>query len=236
VVGVGLLSLLFSTRGRINRLQYWLASLGVYVGFWVLLLVGIVLGATSAGPNVGKEGAVGAVIALVVVGVPLLLVSAWCQTALQIKRLHDRGRSWAWSLLPIALYAPLYTSSFAASAHMGGGPGFASSGLYFAAVCLVALWMFVDLGCLPGVDGPNQYGDPPGGSGAPSTPTPRAPSNAASAASALFGAQSAVDRAIAEKATRAQAPVPPRTANAPPRPAAPASTAPASFGRRVVPR
>ncbi len=232
---MGLLSLLFSTRGRINRLQYWLASLGVYVGFWVLLLIGIVLGATSAGPNVGKEGAVGAVIALIVVGVPLIIVSAWCQTALQIKRLHDRGRSWAWSLLPIAIAAPAYTSVLTSSAQLGGS-SLTSSGLYFAVVCVVALWMFIDLGCLPGVDGPNQYGDPPGGSRAPSTPTPRAPvapSNAASAASSLFGAQTAIDRAVAESAMRAPAAPPPRTANAAPRPA----TAPSgSFGRRVVPR
>ncbi len=102
---------------------------------------------------------------------------------------------------------------------------------------LINLYIFVELGCLSGVEGPNKFGPPPGAARGPIEPA--RPSGAVDAASSLFGAQSAIDRAIAERAIpdRARPPQaePPRSAPAfaaAARTAAPPQAP--SFGRRVT--
>ena len=36
---MGLVSLLFSFKGRVNRTQYWLGTIGVNVANWILMVV-----------------------------------------------------------------------------------------------------------------------------------------------------------------------------------------------------
>ncbi|MGQ0533293.1 MAG: hypothetical protein ACT4OF_11475, partial [Caulobacteraceae bacterium] len=104
-----------------------------------------------------------------------------------------------------------------------------------AILWLINLGFFVDLGLMPGKEGPNKYGDPPGG--APSR-TPGAPAKGAeqpipSMQGAFTGAESAIERAIAERAKqeRAQAAAP-RVAAAPGSGLRPAASG--SFGRKVA--
>ncbi|HEX3406434.1 MAG TPA: DUF805 domain-containing protein [Caulobacteraceae bacterium] len=88
--------LLFSFNGRIRRLHYWLAAIGAGVAYGVVAAICLMLGMMlthGQGP-----GLIGGLLYVVV-----LFFAAWTGLALQIKRWHDRDKSWVWifiSLIP----------------------------------------------------------------------------------------------------------------------------------------
>jgi uncharacterized membrane protein YhaH (DUF805 family) len=92
-----MMQLLFSFNGRIRRMNYWLGLLGACLGYGILAAVVIMLGVMLShgqGP-----GVIGGVLYLVV-----LFFAAWTGLALQIKRWHDRDKSWVWifiSFIPL---------------------------------------------------------------------------------------------------------------------------------------
>jgi uncharacterized membrane protein YhaH (DUF805 family) len=78
----------------------------------------------------------------------------WSSLATGVKRLHDRDKSGWWILLfwltPIVLSAAARTA-------IHGGAGVLLTLASFA----IGIWAFIELGCLPGVRGPNFYGPDP---------------------------------------------------------------------------
>jgi uncharacterized membrane protein YhaH (DUF805 family) len=89
--------LLFSFNGRIRRLHYWLAAIGAGFAYGILAAIGLMLGAMLShgqGP-----GVIGMLIYCVV-----MIAALWTGLALQIKRWHDRDKSWVWifiSFIPL---------------------------------------------------------------------------------------------------------------------------------------
>ena len=87
-------ALLFNFNGRIRRQQFWLASIGVgIVGSIVFAIAGMLT------RNGGALAIVGGIIELVA-----LVVYLWALFAIQIKRWHDRDKSWVWlfiSFIPV---------------------------------------------------------------------------------------------------------------------------------------
>lgn len=231
---MGLLKLLFSFKGRINRSQYWLGSLGVGFGS-VFLIIFLMLVAGPSGAGDKGQAMMHAITAFSLIVFPVSLVAGWAGMALQVKRFHDRGRSGLFAMAPMLPIAMIFMS------FVGGAMSGQDAGQVARAIggWMMLLWaiqfaLFIDLGCLPGKDGPNKYGDPPG-SAAPSAP--RAPSASAPPVTApLFGAQSAMDRAIAEEARKQQQPPVEQPRPAPQRAYATAATGGAtpSFGRRAA--
>ena len=135
-------NLLFSFEGRINRGKYWLAVL-IWVIAW---LVALAIGFAAMYANVWLG-----VIVFVIVGIPAIISSF----AVAIKRLHDRDKSGWW----IVLFYVVPSILNQIGQHMGG------AGLILALASLgISIWAFVEIGCLPGTSGQNQYGpDPLGG-------------------------------------------------------------------------
>ncbi len=88
---------LFSFNGRIRRLHYWLGAIGAGFVYGIVAAIGLMLGAMLShgqGP-----GVIGWLIYAVV-----LFFAAWTGLALQIKRWHDRDKSWVWifiSFIPL---------------------------------------------------------------------------------------------------------------------------------------
>lgn len=200
-----MVQLLFGFEGRINRAQYW--TVGIALGFLALLAVAALALNTGLGWGSTKEEMARALMQFLLALIPVFGAVAWVSTALQVKRFHDRGQSGFWALLPAGL-------------------GFLIGvGLIFVApiLWLVQLAFLVNLGFLPGQEGENRFGSPPGASGALKGPRP-----VKQAANSLLGAEAAMERALAEQKLRA-APAPARSAAA-----AGATRAPAqpSFGRR----
>jgi uncharacterized membrane protein YhaH (DUF805 family) len=244
---VGILTLLFSFSGRINRAQYWLGGIGAGLAVMTLAVVLVVL--SGPGPSIPKEQQLAHFIGtFALLFIPALLLISWIGYALAWKRFHDRGKSGTWVFLPMPFSFMMMTGVFGAIAS-GADP----AQMAFAAqpwstiLMLIQLWFFVELGCLPSKPGPNKFGDQPGGG---SAPTGNAPSFAAAANSApkkagpvipgmvstLGSAESAMDRAIAERAKQqAQTPAPAAAPRAPVTPAGglrPATSG--SFGRKVT--
>jgi uncharacterized membrane protein YhaH (DUF805 family) len=234
--GVSLVNLLFGFSGRINRTQYWVGTLGAgfAAGFLVFAVVFTsILGATA--PQ-AKTAAAGIGIGLLLFLCVVMMVTSWIGLALQWKRFHDRGRP-GWvamaPVLPMTMVMVTIISGAATGADIMQVA--ASANLWMLLLWAINLFFFIDLGCLPGKAEANQYGNPPGpgfggGGPRPTTPQPQAPAGATptNAMSSLFGAQSAMERAIAEhKAAPAKA-----TAARPAIATASATGAAPSFGRR----
>jgi uncharacterized membrane protein YhaH (DUF805 family) len=234
-----MVSLLFSFRGRISRKQYWvgmaLVGFASAVGRMLTTFLSVGSFADAKEPSDMLAAALGASAA----ALPLYGVILWWSLAIQFKRFHDRGRTGWLSMAPIVLTLMLIASIVGDV--VGKAPLerlFNDALPYFVVLMVISLAFFIDLGCLEGVEGSNKYGPPPG---APSPIEPSRPSGAVEATSSLFGAQSAMDRAIAERQAQ---PRPVQRASAPATAAAPTlatalrpspvQAAPAGFGRRAA--
>jgi uncharacterized membrane protein YhaH (DUF805 family) len=85
-----LATLLFSFDGRVRRLHYWLVSIGAQVALGVVMvlvnsLIAVIAGDAPAGAGVRL------LVALVVE-----VVGCWIALAVEVKRWHDRDKSWPW--------------------------------------------------------------------------------------------------------------------------------------------
>jgi len=98
-------------------------------------------------------------IAMLIVQLALLYPS----TALMVKRLHDRNHPGWWAAF---LLVPVILQAITNALGITGNPlnQNALDYLFMAITFVVGIWFFVELGCLRGTVGPNQYGpDPLGG-------------------------------------------------------------------------
>ena len=128
-----MLATFFSFKGRINRLNYWLYSILLFVLFIVIgILAGMVMPGAVA-PQEGVETARQAHAAPnplgLVVMLALLVVEVWASLALQVKRWHDLDKSGWWALTSFIPY--------------------------------VNFIIFIILGFVKGTEGPNRFGPDP---------------------------------------------------------------------------
>jgi uncharacterized membrane protein YhaH (DUF805 family) len=143
--------LLFGFSGRINRAKFWLAILVFFIANIIVAILQWML------------GSLGDILA-VIVGIAIFISGI----AVALKRLYDRDRPWWWLLIfyiaPVVLIGIgtiFGVVAVATDASTGGG---ILASLFFVAGGAIAIWAFVELGCLRGTIGPNQYGpDPLGG-------------------------------------------------------------------------
>lgn len=146
-----LTTLLFSFNGRINRGKYWLAVL-IYFLVWVAFIAGTV--SWLGGFNADRLFSfVGTGLLLWVVAIGLFLACAWSGVVTGIKRLHDRGKSGWW--IVVFWLGPSALSGIGSTSHAS------TSFVFHLAGFAVSVWAFVELGCLRGTAGPNEYGPDP---------------------------------------------------------------------------
>jgi uncharacterized membrane protein YhaH (DUF805 family) len=139
-----------SFDGRINRKPYWLAAIllavvGIVLGF----IIGIVAG-TAGGP-------------IAFVTLLIQLVFLYPSVALMVKRLHDRNHPSWWAAF---IMVPVILHSITNIMGVTGNPLDLNALDYLLMLItfVVSIWFFVELGCLRGTVGPNNYGpDPLGG-------------------------------------------------------------------------
>ena len=135
-----------SVRGRANRQRYWLTGLSIVGLVFVSALVSGAL--TILSP----------LLSVIVIPVWVALFVAGVTNG--VRRLHDRGKTAWWLLvfylLPILLSLPARVASY------GTPDGFQAAAAFLALLGLpFSIWGFVQLGCLRGTIGPNEYGDDP---------------------------------------------------------------------------
>jgi len=173
-------SYLFSFRGRINRAKIWLFVLiaiivGIVYGILFGTLVGMT-GLTAASYSGGRLAAMGGSVLLVLIlGCVIYIAMFVASLAVTTKRLHDRNKSAIWLL--VFIVAPLVINIYVFAtmiASAGLDPQQMASAAATNPLLLVgrlvagvlSIWGFVELYCLRGTLGDNQYGpDPLAGQG-----------------------------------------------------------------------
>jgi uncharacterized membrane protein YhaH (DUF805 family) len=144
-------TLLFSFNGRINRGKYWFAIL-LYFLVWTVFIIGAI--SWLGGFNADRLFSfVGAGLLLWVIAIGLFLAGTWSFFATGIKRLHDRSKSGWWILA--------FWLGPSALSGIGSTSTASSSFVFNLAAFAVSVWGFVELGCLRGTAGPNEYGPDP---------------------------------------------------------------------------
>jgi uncharacterized membrane protein YhaH (DUF805 family) len=145
-------TLFFSFKGRINRGKYWLAVL-IYMAVWTsFIAISLIwLGGLDI-DNLLRFA--GAALLIWLIGFILLVAGTWSGLAVGVKRLHDRDKSGWWILL-FWLGPGFLSGSQMVTPDLGGGL------ILSLAATAIAIWAFVELGCLPGTPGPNRYGPDP---------------------------------------------------------------------------
>jgi len=131
-------TLFFSWSGRINRMKFWLASLILLAVWGTLELTARIL---LRGGDIPQGAVLPVVIAFWLPQVLLIIP----MTALGVQRLHDRAKHGWW----LVLFFVVPWAIHAAHAHVA--LSMASLGL--------SVWALIEMGCLRGTIGPNQYGD-----------------------------------------------------------------------------
>jgi uncharacterized membrane protein YhaH (DUF805 family) len=149
---------LFGFSGRINRAKYWL---------WILLylIAAIIVAAVIYFINSPIAGGI--------VQFAFSIAAFVSSLAVVTKRLHDRGKS-AWWLLVYVLIPSILLgvgaglAMYSGLSQMASSPGGVDlgqmgmiSGILVLASFVFLIWAFVDLACLRGTIGANQYGPDP---------------------------------------------------------------------------
>lgn len=143
------MGLYFSTTGRIDRSTYWLKGVLLLNVIWGVIWIAIITALVSTDIRGGRARTSlmddilwdpEDFLLLILFGVMLLAIYCWNNFAVAVKRLHDRDKSAWWLVLWWAV----------------GGIG--SAVTFGIAGIVVGIWMFIELGCLAGTPGPNNYG------------------------------------------------------------------------------
>lgn len=150
----GLVGLLTTYQGRINRAKYWTAVL-IYLAINVVLIaIGFIMfgnSLLSLDPNAAGEGVVmgliskgiGFFLIVLVIYIPLIVSGVF----VGIKRLHDRDKSGWWLLVFYGIPAVLN--------------GISDNMIFGLISFAISIWALVELGFLRGTVGPNKYGPDP---------------------------------------------------------------------------
>jgi len=146
--------LFFGFSGRVNRAKFWIAVLILAAINIVLAVIGYVADQS------GVFQAINGIISIVV------LVSS---LAVGVKRLHDRDKS-GWYLV-LFYIVPGVLGGVASFMMITMEDATLVAGILSLLAFAIAIWAFVELGCLRGTIGTNRFGpDPLGAATAPPPP------------------------------------------------------------------
>ena len=165
--GMDLKWLLFSFRGRIQRLYFWVTILVVEfvtgMLYTTIQFVAQFHGMGEFNPDIKQFEPTGPLlIALFVV----VSVNLWIIFTLKVKRLHDRDRTGWWLAVMYPAFFVVVGFAGAALATLmqpeGEREPLNTIGVFAViATAGLMLWLFVEIGCLRGTKGPNRYGPDP---------------------------------------------------------------------------
>jgi uncharacterized membrane protein YhaH (DUF805 family) len=154
---LGLMRLLFSFKGRINRARFWTVCIAINIISYPIDKIPV--------DKIGGDTVVLLVlIALVLIALGFFL--SYSGLAISVKRLHDRNKSAWWlliMLLPALVAGGVALLEGILDAKLKIKVVEWSPSLIVAEILLMvsSLWYFVELGCIRGTVGANQYGPDP---------------------------------------------------------------------------
>lgn len=162
---------LFSFEGSINRGKLWLAACIWFatVFSFMTIFLWVIAGIFRASGDDFHFVSTGTMHpAFYLLGFPLFVIGVWLFAATAIKRLHDRTRS-GWWFVPFFIAPALLDQlgEWLNTPALANPVNAVSFGL--------SVWCFVELFCLKGTKGPNQYGPDPLAPQAPRAPVQTRP-------------------------------------------------------------
>lgn len=162
---------LFNFHGRINRARLWWFYVVVWVTEFVIFL-GIILayavlyalGLSNSDPF-SNPTSIAPGVALTIVFAISVVAVYYMYLAVLTKRLHDRNKSGRWILIyfvmpMILIFTPEILSATNLTSENSQTAGIAAGCMALVGMALY-IWCFVDLYCLRGTAGDNQYGPDP---------------------------------------------------------------------------
>jgi uncharacterized membrane protein YhaH (DUF805 family) len=140
-----------SFEGRINRKSYWIGLLALIIVMMVVMFGALFLVGGSIVANDFQTRMITFV---------LQLAFLYPSAALMVKRLHDRNRPGYFAAF---LLVPVVIKAVTDLMGMTGSPVDQNALDYLLNIIIfvVSIWFFIELGCLRGTVGPNQYGPDP---------------------------------------------------------------------------
>lgn len=158
--------LLFSFKGRIRRLHWWVASLavGAVVGIAVSILqfAAKLTGNVMIDPETQQLEPTGT---FAIAGGAIVLANMWINFTLSVKRLHDRDRSGWWLVLQFVILTValiVFVVGFVMPQDQAI-PTFVVGSLLGLCGLIITFWLFIEIGFLRGTRGPNRFGTDPFG-------------------------------------------------------------------------
>jgi uncharacterized membrane protein YhaH (DUF805 family) len=165
-----LTELLFSFKGRVQRLYWWVTTIAVGAAAGAITTI-LDVAAKSSGEailnpethQVEPTGILG--IAALAVG----MANLWINFALSVKRLHDRDRTGWWVVWQtLALFIAVIAIVVAVVVAKEESPSpelvtasYVVAGVFGVAAFVISIWLFIEIGFLRGTQGPNRYGPDP---------------------------------------------------------------------------
>jgi uncharacterized membrane protein YhaH (DUF805 family) len=158
------MQLLFSFKGRIQRLYWWIASLVVgavaavltsSLEFWAKRV-----GSGMINPDTQEFEPIGPF----AIGLGLIVVlNMWINLALSVKRVHDRDRTGWWiAVLYLAIMVAVVLGMVTLMQPEGQRQGLNNVAVIAViAASYLMIWLFVEIGFLKGTQGPNRFGPDP---------------------------------------------------------------------------
>lgn len=140
-----------SFEGRINRKSYWIGLLAL-----IIVMMAVMFGALFlVGGSIVANDFQTRMITFV-----LQLAFLYPSAALMVKRLQDRNRPGYFAAF---LLVPMVIKAVTDLMGMTGDPVDQNALDYLLNIIIfvVSVWFFIELGCLRGTVGPNQYGPDP---------------------------------------------------------------------------
>jgi uncharacterized membrane protein YhaH (DUF805 family) len=141
----------FSLSGRISRSQYWLRFyLPIFIISIILNIISVVGGTHFT-----------------ILPTLFQIIVLWPGIAILVKRIHDRNKSGSliWFLYGPAILALIFTIAaiigLAASSAGAASVLGVVAGILWIGVTGVAIWFFIEFGCMRGTIGSNRYGPDP---------------------------------------------------------------------------
>lgn len=143
----------FSPSGRASRSQYWLRY--VLPVFAISVVLNMILGIATATDNTGLAALFGVLNSL------FALATFWPAIAVLVKRMHDRNKSGWLVLLPSAIVVVAAIVVVTAAVSDSFATAIVLGIIFGLAMLAVAIWFFIEFGCMRGTIGTNRYGPDP---------------------------------------------------------------------------
>jgi uncharacterized membrane protein YhaH (DUF805 family) len=143
------MSLLFSVAGRIPRYQWWIGSLCIFAYVVVSSVIEVAIFGLGSRPD-----SVGLIEILM-----FDLVWLYASYCIAAKRFQDRGKPAFYAQIAVAVWLVKSILDLIGATHQ---PTYNSIDYSFSLVFIaIFVWFIVELGCLRGTVGPNEYGPDP---------------------------------------------------------------------------